>query len=170
MRFLLVYLFTITSILINGQSNETEQAMIDEINYVRQHPKEYAEYIMSYTEYWESSYGEIQEAKAVIKILKKMKPLPPLEFSEELYQDGQKHAQWMVKKDAFKHSKLPYGENLVGGEENVRYSVLSLLIDYGVPSRGHRKNILDPNYTKIACVLVSEPVDDFENVFIQLFD
>lgn len=147
-----------------------EQEMIEEINYVRQHPKEYALYIMSYTDYWESSAGEISEAKKLIKILNKQKPLPPLAFSETLYKDGQKHAAWMVKKDAFKHSKLPYAENLVGGEETVRFSIISLLIDYGVPGHGHRENLLDPSFTKVACIWIENSVDEMINVFVQEFE
>lgn len=147
-----------------------EQEMIEEINYVRQHPQEYAQYIMSYTEYWDSSPGEISEAKKLVKILTKMKPLQPLEFSEKLYQDGLKHAAYMAKKNVFKHSKLPYAENLVGGEENVRFSVISLLIDYGVPGYGHRMNLLDPIFTKVACIWIEEPIKEWINVFIQEFE
>lgn len=156
--------------IAQDEQKPIEQEMIEEINYVRQHPKEYAQYIMSYTEYWESSAGEISEAKKLIKLLNKLKPLPPLKFSEELYVDGQKHAAWMAKKDAFRHSKLPYAENLVGGEETVRYAIISLLIDYGVPGHGHRENLLDPTFTKVACIWIEEPVDDMINVFVQEFE
>ena len=144
--------------------------MIEEINYVRQNPKEYAQYIMSYCDYWESGAAEIREAKALIKILNKMKPVPALTFSEQLYKDGKGHANWMAKKDAFKHSKLPYGENLVGGEESVRMSVISLLIDYGIPSKGHRKNILNSGYTKVACIKAPGVIDEMDNIFVQEFE
>ena len=39
-----------------------------------------------------------------------------------------------------------YAENIHYGDCEPRFVVISLLIDDGVKSRGHRKNILDPNF------------------------
>lgn len=149
---------------------DVEREMIEEINLLRQDPKGYVQYVLSYIEERESSIGEIKEANILIKILSKTKPLNPLAYSELLYLDGCKHGKWMLDKNSFKHSKLPYAENLVCGEASVRFSVISLLVDYGVPSKGHRLNLLNKNYTKVACINLERGIKECYNVFIQEFD
>ncbi len=41
------------------------------------------------------------------------------------------------------------GENIAYGYTTAHYALLALLIDDGVPSRGHRQNILNPEFRKI---------------------
>jgi uncharacterized protein YkwD len=60
------------------------------------------------------------------------------------------------------------GENLVGGLEAVRDSVMALLIDSGIPGRGHRKNLLNPDWKYIACHFVGQ-VGDMPNYWVQVF-
>ena len=70
-------------------------------------------------------------------------------------------------------------ENLVGGESSPRESVVALLIDAGVYSRGHRKALLEPHWKYVACYkigqienlreLKGQQWDDMNNCWVQLF-
>ena len=172
MKTILTSLFFIafSSISFAQQPTNREIKMIEEINYVREHPQEYIQYIQSYLDFWDSESSEISAAKELTKELKKMKPVQAVEFSDELYKGAIQHGDWMKRRSKFQHSDLPYAENLVSGDEQIRFAVLSLLIDDGIPSRGHRKNLLNPSYTKVACFEVLGKVGENSFVFIQLFE
>ena len=43
------------------------------------------------------------------------------------------------------------GENIIGGRKNTRELVIQLLIDAGISDRGHRYNMLNPNWEYIGC-------------------
>lgn len=151
------------------EPTKREKLMLDEINYVRTHPQEYIQYIQSYLDFWDSEPSEISAAKELTKVLKKMKPVDSLVYSEELYLAAVKHGEWMQRTRKFEHSDLPYAENLVSGDDQIRFVVLSLLIDDGIPSRGHRKNILEPSYKEFAGYEILGKVGEDEFVFIQEF-
>lgn len=46
---------------------------------------------------------------------------------------------------------LSGNENIVGGRKNARVLVIQLLIDAGISSRGHRYNMLNPNWEYVGC-------------------
>ena len=46
---------------------------------------------------------------------------------------------------------LSGNENMVGGEGNARSLVMKLLIDSGISSRGHRYNLLNPEWKYVGC-------------------
>lgn len=48
-------------------------------------------------------------------------------------------------------------ENVDYGNNTARWVVLSLLIDDGVPGRGHRKNLLNPSLSKIGVAFGTHP-------------
>ena len=169
--FGLILFFTFFTIAAVAQTEPTdrEKEMLKEINYVRTNPQEYVQYVQSYLDHWDSGPSEIAAAKELTKILTKMKPLAPLEYSEELYLAAVKHGAWMLRTKKFSHSDLPYAENLVMGDDQIRFAVLSLLIDDGIPSRGHRKNILDPESKEFGCHEILGSFNDYEFIFIQEF-
>jgi uncharacterized protein YkwD len=167
--FLFSLLLSVAGIAQNIPSaRETE--MMNEINYVRTNPEEYAQYVSDYLEYWDSDRSEIAAADELVKELRKMKPLDSLKFSQELYDAAVKHGKWMKSKAQFEHSDYDYGENLVAGDSTVRFAMLNLLIDSGVSGRGHRKNILDPEYKHVAVREVPGRVGEWKYVFIQEFE
>ena len=45
-------------------------------------------------------------------------------------------------------------ENLFVGNDNPLVALITLLIDYGVPDKGHRLNLLDPSYGKMGTTLI----------------
>jgi hypothetical protein len=96
-----------------------------------------------------------------IRVLKKMDPRPLLQpakglakAAEELMEDQQKHGGigHLSRKGANPQKRIEkYGkwdicssEDIAYGSFDARQIVISLLIDDGVPNRGHRKNILSP--------------------------
>jgi len=103
----------------------------------------------------------IQPLKECIRVLKKADPLPLLQpakglakAAEELVEDQQTHGGigHISRKGANPQKRIEkYGkwdicasEDITYGSEEARQIVISLLIDDGVPNRGHRKNILNP--------------------------
>jgi len=150
---------------------ERESAMLEEINYVRTKPAEYAEFINEYLITSSAPVSEKMLAKELYKILTTMKPLSSLEFSPYLYNQAVLHGQWMSNMNAFEHShfNFEYGENLIAGVENVRHAVIDLLVDDGIPGRGHRLNILYPYYKYIAIHEIPKTVDRTDYNFIQMF-
>jgi hypothetical protein len=153
-----------------SQLTEREQQVLDEINLVRTDPVGYIQYIDSFLEYWDSNAAERATAEELKKQLKKMEPLQPLEFSQTLYDSAKKHGAKMVKTKVFEHSNCDCAENIQYGNSDVRYAILDLLIDHGVSGRGHRKNILNPEYKYFAVYEVLGIVGDMEYIFIQQFD
>lgn len=53
--------------------------------------------------------------------------------------------------------EITMGENIAYGPDNGRDVVTQLLMDDGVPSRGHRKNILNPKYKVVGVACRSHP-------------
>lgn len=149
---------------------EREKKMLDEINRFRQNPMAALPEIDKYLEFWESDASERAAAKELIAELKKLKPLPAIEFSQELYEQARKHGEWMKKYQKFQHSKNNVRENLVSGNEDITMAVIDLLIDDGVSNRGHRKNILHPENKIGACYEIIGEIDGIDFNFVQVFD
>ena len=149
---------------------ERELEMLNEVNYVRTNPVEYAAYIDEYTAYWQSDREEMAFAKELRTELLKMKPLDSLKWSPLLYHDAWTHGNWMKKTGNFAHSDYEWAENIVSGDDGIRFAVLNLIIDSGVQSRGHRRNILNPGYIEFACYEIPGKVGDWDYVFIQEFN
>ena len=59
-------------------------------------------------------------------------------------------------------------ENLVGGQITARMSVIQLLIDSGIPGRGHRYNILNPIWTHVGCYYNGK-IGNIEHNWVQNF-
>lgn len=172
---------------------EREKEMIKEINLVRSNPTAYVEYVEKYiyelkTDRWSdaSMIGEeIKTAKELIRELKSTKPMSTLQPHKGLYKASKKHGEEGKKKGELDHQgsdgSWPWdrgekyasdltdaNENLVGGPEKVRRSVMILLVDSGIEGRGHRKNILNTEWKYVACYEVGQ-VGDMPNYWVQMF-
>ena len=185
-----------------------EKEMIDEINFLRADPNQYFQYVESYALMHQKQYPAEEEEflKAVNELeqeLKNMNPLTVLQPNEKLYNVAKAHGLDnkinhrlehigsdqsdpfdRVKRSGLKNyiDKDGYfapNENLVGGEKSPRESVMALLIDAGVSSRGHRKALLEPHWKYVACYkiglienlqeLKGHEKDDMNNCWVQLF-
>ena len=103
--------------------------------------------------------------------LKKLKPLTVLQPDSGIYAAARKHAadqnlhEWKLLHtgsdgslpwDRIRHFSpaMVFGnENIAGnsGHASPRDIVIQLLVDAGIPGYGHRYNLLDPNWTHVAC-------------------
>ncbi|MBC8005413.1 MAG: CAP domain-containing protein [Verrucomicrobia bacterium] len=157
-----------------GYMSELEQEVIHELNKVRSNPKRYAEQYMeelrsAFKGKLLTFEGQIpimtQEGihplEECIKVLKKTPPRPLLQpakglskAASELVQDQQRNGGigHISSKGANPQKRIEkYGkwdicasEDISYGDFDARQIVIALLIDDGVPGRGHRENILSP--------------------------
>jgi uncharacterized protein YkwD len=156
-----------------------ERAMLKEINFARCYPQVYAD-IVHHTLTQESnewngvSHDDYSAGNELIEELRLAQPLNPLLPSECIYLAAKAHGQDEAKRGFIGHQgtngSWPWNrilglckdmgeanENLVGGGKGTpRASVIQLLVDGGISSRGHRYNTLDPKWTHAACFYVGK--------------
>lgn len=152
-----------------------EKAMIKEINLVRSNPKAYVKVVEAYvkimkadTDYASFYADEIKVAAELITELKRTPNLSILQPSQGVYNAAKAHGDEGKAIGNLEHQgtdgSMPWdrvvkydenmqdgNENIVGGPADVRKSVLTLLIDAGIEGRGHRKTLLEPKWTHVAC-------------------
>ncbi|NTU68850.1 MAG: CAP domain-containing protein [Chlorobiaceae bacterium] len=159
-----------------GYSNARDRAVIEEINLMRRDPAMYVrKYLKPLRAYYQGGLlrypGSIpmrtSEGVAAldecIRELEAVRPLPLLSPSRGLMLAARDHVQDQGPAGAFGHtgsdgssltSRIErYGQWGVSAGENISYGygeprkiVAALLIDDGVSSRGHRKNLLNGSF------------------------
>ena len=155
-----------------------EKAMIKEINLIRSNPSAYTYVVESYIRQLEntndSKYrAEIMTAYELIKVLKQTPKLSILIPNLNIYNAAKKHGKEATIIDTLRHigldGSMPWdrimaadasmqdgNKNIVGGLQDIRRMVLTLLIDTGIEGRGHRRNILKDEWTHIAVYEVGQ--------------
>lgn len=167
---------------------QEELDMVKEINLMRSSPADYVVFVQEFINDLNKngSYGNaIATAKELMSILKRTAPLSQLEPLECLYNSAKKHAEDQKPKGDIDHqgsdgswpwdrvlaacpSLTDGNENIIGGPAVIRRAVLVLLVDDGIESRGHRKNLLDPEWKYIACYKIGQ-VGAMPNFWLQEF-
>lgn len=108
---------------------------------------------------YENATEFIYSIDEAIKFLDTITPVGELKFNINLYQALEKYdfnKCESVNKDGtftIRHTKLDNshcGENICVGEREVITAILQLIIDKGVETRGHRKNLFNKDWTQIA--------------------
>jgi uncharacterized protein YkwD len=155
-----------------------EHEVIDELNFARVQPSEYADYLIAYSELFVGrelrERGEVtiltQEGRSAvneaIRFLRNQKPLSYLIASKGM----SKAAEDMVRMQettiqighkgrdgsTFAERISRYGtwdgscsENIDYGNNKARRIVMALIIDDGVRNRGHRKSIFNPGLKRV---------------------
>lgn len=130
-----------------------EPGVLAEINYARTHPHEYADRL---------GEGEVTPTtREAIAWLQTRQPAPPLRVEPGLSASAADHAADQGENDSFEHAgsdgSAPYermqkagvwagmlAEEMSAGELTAQDVVRQLIVDEGVPGRGHRKDLLDP--------------------------
>jgi uncharacterized protein YkwD len=121
---------------------------------------------------WSYEYEEeVRAIESLLKDLNGLSPLSVLKPDRGIYEAARKHGldqdrhNWTLGHQGSDGSWpweriLKYSPNMVTGNENLagrfpeptaRDIVIQLLIDSGIPDYGHRYNLLDPQWTHVAC-------------------
>lgn len=168
-----------------------EKSMLAEINLLRANPQGYIPYVEAYIEEfreagWDSATTEeeVQTAKELITQLKRLEALSVLRPHPELYEVARLHGLDLREMGRVQHQgsdgSMPYNrirqgtelsdgnENIVGGTTFIRESVITLLVDSGIPNRGHRAALLEPKWDYVACYRIGQ-VGQMPNTWLQVF-
>ena len=142
------------------QERVSAAAVICELNLARENPSLYASFVAESRPSHMIEHGRaVDEA---VRFLKKARPLPPLTLSTgmsraaadhcaeqvdgQLGHDGNDRSSPGDRISRYGTWSLTWGENISYGQKTARGIVLTLIIDDGVRSRGHRKNIFNPKF------------------------
>jgi len=155
-----------------------EHAVVAEINMARTAPKDYSSFLEQDKKYYDKKLlrlpgqtpiltkegvGAVVEA---IRFLRSVKPLSPLNPSKGMSLGARDHVTDQGPSGSTQHKgrdgsqpwdrvnrygtwEKSIGENIAYGSDKARNIVMFLIIDDGVPTRGHRKNIFNPDFRVI---------------------
>lgn len=162
--------------------SKLEKEVLAELNLVRQHPKRYARILEKERTYYVGKYiqrpGKIKiitkegvsALDEAVRFLKSAKKLPRLKFSHGMSSGARDHVQNQGNEGSLGHTgsdgsqpwdritrygtwERTVGENIAYGTRTAREIVTGLIIDDGVPDRGHRKNIFNKDF-KVAGIAI----------------
>jgi hypothetical protein len=158
------------------RSTEAEIAVVREINKIRRFPKEYAKYLRALGSRFEGTLWRLRDhvpirtnegRPAVIEAAEFLEQVEPvmelITYSEALHLAARDHVADQGPSGQTGHvgttgARLRdrikrYGqfESLIGevinyGDETPRMTVIQLVIDDGVPDRGHRHTLFNPQF------------------------
>jgi uncharacterized protein YkwD len=147
-------------------ASPAEQAVLDELNYVRTRPSDYAATVLPTYR----NAANAAAADAAVAELKATGALPVLSLAAGLCRAARDHVADQGPRGTTGHTgsdgSSPFermdrygawggtaGENIAYGYETARDIVAALVIDQGVAGAGHRKNILNLAFTKAGIAL-----------------
>lgn len=142
------------------QNQISSTAVLRELNLARENPKLYATFAAESRPFHMIEGGHaVDEA---VHFLNKARPLPPLTLSPgmchaaadhcseqiagQLGHDGSDRSSPGDRISRYGSWSTTWGENISYSQKTARGVVLALIIDDGVRSRGHRKNIFNPKF------------------------
>lgn len=165
--------------------NDEEKNLILAMNLVRSNPPLYADlYVKPFMAMYKNKqihYPDgtiiateegLTPVRELYNELKRTKPLPPLKPSKGLSKAAASHTSYQSKNGQIGHDGQggmqkriekqgdwsgAIGENISYGYQSGHEAVLSLLIDDGVKNRGHRKNILNPDFKTAGVSINTHP-------------
>jgi uncharacterized protein YkwD len=152
-----------------------EQEVVQELNLARQNPKGYALFLEQLKPYYVGKFIKrpdepsilteegISAVDEAIQFLKSTKPIAPLKYSKGMSRAAMDHVKDQGKSGKLGHRgsdrsrpgdrvnrygtwRWTVGENISYGRDKARDIVMGLIIDDGIPSRGHRSNMFDSRY------------------------
>jgi uncharacterized protein YkwD len=163
-------------------ASQLERSVLQEMNAARTNPLDFAAHLQRHRALFEGKrfrppgatyFVSTQEGPAAvdeaIAFLQRQRPLPPLLWAEGLARAAAEliraqahsgetgHGRGKLGMEARISRHLQWtggiGENISYGPDDGRDVVLQLIVDDGVPDRGHRANIFSPDFrlTGAAC-------------------
>jgi uncharacterized protein YkwD len=149
----------------HGQS--LDSAVLDELNFARTQPQAYA-HVLEAEAYRGGAYSDPAAFREALAFLERQTPLPALSFDDALAEAALDHAILQARNGGFGHGggeplsqrlrrygafASLMGENIAYGYADPREVISQLIVDSGVPDRGHRANIFNPTFRTlgVAC-------------------
>ncbi|NWG01676.1 MAG: CAP domain-containing protein [Syntrophaceae bacterium] len=152
-----------------------EKRVAYEINLAREAPKDYAPFLEQYKKNYHEKLLNLPNETPIItkegvealmeavRFLRSTKPVPLLNLSKGMSRGARDHVKDLEQLGGTQHRgsdrSQPWdrvnrygtwqkviGENISFGHNQARNIVMSFIIDDGVPHRGHRKNIFNPDF------------------------
>jgi len=180
-----------SSAATTAMAGEADDAVLAEVNFARAHPQEYARrLLLQPVSTWErgleqgGSPSDPDAYAEAIEFLMRQTPLPPLQADDKLAAAALEHVAEQGPAGAIGHTgpagerfdarlkrhgveAETSGENIAYGPADAADVVRELIIDSGVPSRGHRRNIF---YQAFAAAGVScGPHRDYDTMCVMDF-
>ena len=163
-----------------------EKAIVGEINLARTNPKGYASFLEEWKRYYdrkllkipgeriimtEEGVTAVNEAINFIRSLSRVPRLSPSkgmslatkdhvkdqESSGSTGHRGSDGSQPWDRVNRYGTWEKSIAENISYGSDKARNMVIGLIVDDGVPSRGHRKNIFNPDFRVIGVACSPHP-------------
>ena len=151
-----------------------EWAVVQEMSDARVLPKAYAKHLRELRPYFEGTLWKrpdrvplrteegVAALDEAIAFLESASPVGPLRFNEGLARAARLHARDIGPRGSLEHTGSDgsrpstrlnrlgtwhgvVAENISAGEDEARQVVIQLIIDDGVPGRGHRVNLFNPD-------------------------
>jgi uncharacterized protein YkwD len=152
-----------------------EKAVVREINMARTNPKGYASFLEKWKQYYLGKLlklpGEttvvtregVTAVNEAIRSICSMNPVLPLSPSKGMSLAAKDHVKDQGSSGSTQHKgsdgsqpwdrvnrygtwQKTIGENISYGSDKARHIVIGLIVDDGVPGRGHRINIFNPDF------------------------
>jgi uncharacterized protein YkwD len=152
-----------------------EKAVVLEINMARTNPKGYASFLEKWKQYYDGKLLRLPGEKTLvtkegviavneaIRSIRSTHPVLPLSPSKGMSLAAKDHVKDQGSLGSTQHKgsdgsqpwdrakrygtwQKTIGENISYGSDKARNIVIGLIVDDGVPGRGHRKNIFNPDF------------------------
>lgn len=159
-KLLLVIIPFISLSSFSQEATAHEREILEIINKVRANPQAFLEEVV--TPYIKlHDLNSSRYARSLMRDLRDQEAVTPLKIDSSLQKMAKSFAIRSGRRGQYGHNQYNqrfdrYGSHLAYDGENIQYGlkdptaiVLDLLIDEGVPSLGHRKNILSPEFSVI---------------------
>lgn len=171
----LIFVFLLSLSSFSQKATEHEKEILQVINSARTSPQEFLENVVfPYIE--QNGLRSNSYVRSLIRDLKQQKALTPLTIDSSLQEMAKQFAVKSGKRGQYGHggyshrfdtygSHLNYdGENIQYGIEDPKEIVVDLLIDEGVRSLGHRKNIMSSDFSVIGIGFAEHKAINFNTV------